>query len=145
MDVEIDILPSPSRSFFISVGIRDGEAISFDRTGQKARMIKQVLVGRVPFPVDKEPTAEWDAVTVNNRKVVYSHVKWISLSKERDWVTPDEIWEMTWEHNLSTKDEERLLYFSRLFSDNCENLNSFDEEFSAFEDFLRTLIAQAGE
>src|SRR3990167_1975492 len=101
MDIEIDYNPSPSDMFFISVEIGDNEAISFDYTSKGHRVIKQVLIDKKPFPKGKKPTAEWDAIIINDRKFIKKyHVKWINMDK-KDWVN-NEIWETVWEKTYFT-------------------------------------------
>ncbi len=135
MNIEIDYNPSPKKTFFISVGINKKEAISFDYTIKGHRMIKQVLVDKKPFPKDKKPTAEWDAIVINNQKLVRKyHVKWIDMDK-KDWVN-DEIWETVWERPISKELKDKLLHYSQMFSDNYKNLNKFFKEFKEFEKLI---------
>lgn len=141
MDIEIDYNPSPKDTFFISVGISNKEAISFDYTSKGHRVIKQVLIDKKPFPKNKKPTAEWDAIAIDNRKFVKKyHVKWIDMDK-KDWVN-DEIWETVWSKPISQEIKDKLLYYSQLFSDNYKNLDKFSKEFKEFEDFASKEIAK---
>jgi len=70
MDIEIDYNPSPKNCFFISVEIEKDEAISFDYTAKGHRVIKQNLLEKKTFPKSQIPTSEWDAIVINNKKLV---------------------------------------------------------------------------
>jgi len=141
MNIEIDHIPSPEDSFFISVGISDTESISFDYTIKAHRVVKQVLIDSKPFPKDKKPTAEWDTLILVDRKFVKKyHVKWIDMGK-KDWVN-DEIWEMAWARPISGQTRDKLLYYSHLICDNYKNLDKFSKELKEFEDFLSKEIAK---
>jgi hypothetical protein len=143
MDIEIDYNPSPTDKFFISVGIRENEAISFDYTSKGHRVIKQVLIDKKPFPKNKKPTSEWDAIIINNRKFIKKyHAKWIDMDK-KDWVN-NEIWETVWEKPISRELKDKLLYCSQLFSDNYNKLDNFSKEFKEFEDFLSQICVKYG-
>ena len=141
MDIEIDYNPSPKETFFVSVGMSDKEAISFDYTSKGHRIIKQVLIDKKPFPKDKKPTAEWDAIVINNRKLVKKyHVKWIDMDK-KDLVN-NEIWETVWSKPISKGLKDKLLYYSQLFSDNYKHLDKFSKEFKEFEDLISKEISK---
>lgn len=141
MNIEIDYNPSPKNMFFISVGINNKEAISFDYTSKGHRVIKQVLIEKKPFPKNKKPTAEWDAIVINNKKFVKNyHVKWLDMDK-KDWVN-NEIWETVWSKPISKEVKNRLLYYSQLFSDNYKHLDKFSKEFKEFEDFLSKEVSE---
>ncbi|MFH1585291.1 MAG: hypothetical protein ABIB79_00805 [archaeon] len=141
MKIEIDYNPSPKDTFFISIGINDNEAISFDWTSKGHRVIKQVLIEKKPFPEYKKPTAEWDAMIINNLKFVKRyHVKWIDKGK-KDWVN-NEIWETIWSKPISEKTKDKLLHYSHLISDNYKDLDKFPKELKEFEDFLSKEISR---
>lgn len=141
MNIEIDYNPSPKNTFFISVEISNNEAISFDYTSKGHRIIKQVLAEKKPFPEGRKPTAEWDAIVVDNRKFIKKyHVKWIDMD-EKDWVN-DEIWETVWSKPISREMKNKLLHYSQLFSDHYKNLDQFSEKFKEFEDFISKEIAR---
>jgi len=81
MIVEVDFNPSPSDQFFISVGLNDREAISFDNTTKGRRITKQLL-----RKVDWDRTAlegetisgEWEAIFLENGKFVDKFkIRWI--------------------------------------------------------------------
>ncbi|MDP3244513.1 MAG: hypothetical protein Q8M83_02520 [bacterium] len=139
MNIEIDYNPSPKDSFFISIGISDNEAISFDYTTKGHRVIKQVLVEKKPFPKNKKPTSQWDALVISNRKFIKKyHVKWINMDK-KDWVN-NEIWKTIWAKPILPKLANNLLYYSQLFSDNYKHLAKFTRELKKFENFLSEQI-----
>jgi len=141
MNIEIDYNPTPKKTFFISIGINYSEAISFDYTSKGHRVIKQILIEKKPFPKDKKPTAEWDAIIIKNRKFVRKyHVKWIDMDK-KDW-TNDEIWECVWSKPISLRLKNKLLYYSQLFSDNYKSLDKFFNELKDFEDIMSKEIAK---
>ncbi len=139
MDIEIDHNPTPSKKYFISVGLNEKEAISFDCTTKGHRMIKQILIKKESHDtaVDEygEVTAEWDAIVLKDRKFVrIYHVKWIDRDK-LDTVN-GETWETVWEKPISEEVDKNLLHYSRLVSDNYENLDQFSKEMTEFEDII---------
>lgn len=139
MEIEVDYNPIPSKNFFISVGLKEKEAISFDYTLKGHRIIKQVLVEKKPFPKDKKPTAEWEALVLKEGKLIKKyHVRWVDLN-EKDWVN-DEIWETVWERPLSEELKNKFLYYSCLISDNYKNLDKIQREIKNFEEFLKKEI-----
>ncbi len=139
MNIEIDYNPSPKKSFFISVGINEKEAISFDYTIKGHRVIKQVLVEKKPFPINKKPTSEWDTLVIENGKFKKKyHVKWIDMDNG-DWVN-NEIWETIWGNPISESLAKKLLYYSQFFSDNYKKLDQLKKEWNEFEEFLKKEI-----
>ena len=92
MNIEIDYDPSLKYTFFISVGTSSNEAISCDHTSKGHRVIKQVLIEKKPFPKDKTPTAEWDAIVIDNKKFVKKYLMKLSDMDKKDWIN-DEIYE----------------------------------------------------
>ncbi len=139
MDIEIDYNPPPKKSFFISVGINEKEAISFDYTIKGHRIIKQILIEKKEFPKNKKPTAEWNTLVIENGKFKKRrHDKWIDMDK-KDWVN-DEIWETVWEKPINKELAKTLLNYSHLFSDNYRKLNQLNKEWRKFEKFLGDVI-----
>ena len=139
MDIEIDYNPSPKKSFFISIGINAKEAISFDYTSKGHRIIKQVLIEKKPFPIDKKPTSEWDALVIENGKFKKKyHVKWIDRGS-KDGVN-NEIWETMWRKPISKSLAKKLLYYSQLFSDNYNKLDQLKKDWNEFEELLKKEI-----
>lgn len=140
MDIEIDYNPSQSKMFFISVSVNNKEAISFDYTTKAHRTIKQIIVDEKPFPVDQPATSEWDVLVLKDRKFVQKyHNKWIDLGK-RDWCN-NKIWETVKERPISDELTKILLEYSKLISDNYNNLQKFSEEMKSFESLLSREIA----
>ena len=142
MNIEVDYNPTPRTSYFISVGLNEKEAISFDNTTKGYRVIKQVLIEKKPLEKSiaehGEITGEWDVIVLEDSKFVKKyHVKWI----DRDILDTvnNETWETVWEKPLDKKVHEKLLYYSRLISDNYENLDKYEKE---VEDFKKLLVEE---
>jgi len=146
MNIEVDYCPTSERKhFFISVGLNEKEAISFDYTTKGHRVLKQVLVEQKSqeeaVKQYGEVTAEWDTVVLKDRKFVQKyHTKWIDRDK-LDTVN-GETWETVWVKPISEELAEKLLYYSRLISDNYENLDKFSKEMKEFEEFVSKEIAK---
>jgi len=146
MNIEVDHCPTSKRKhYFISISLNDKEAISFDHTLKGHRVIKQVLVEKIPEKeaVDKygKITAEWDTIVLKDGKFVRKyHNRWIDRDKF-DTVN-GETWETVWEKPISENVDEKLLCFSRLISDNYENLDKFSKEMKEFEKFMSKEIAK---
>lgn len=138
MEIEVDYNPSPSRTFFVSVGLNETEAISFDYTTKGHRIIKQVLVkkGKATALEKKgKPTAEWDAIVLHDTRFVKKyHVVWYDRNKE-DLVN-DELWKIVWEKPMPTQLRNQLLKYSQLISDNYERLDKFSDTLKEFENLL---------
>ncbi len=146
MNIEVDYCPTSERKhYFISVGLNKKEAISFDHTLKGHRILKQVLVEKISQKeaVEKygKVTAEWDTIILKDGKFVKKyHNKWIDRDK-LDTVN-GQTWETVWEKPISEDVDERLLYYSRLISDNYENLDKFSREMKGFEEFMLKEIAK---
>ena len=146
MNIEVDYCPTSERKhFFISVGLNEKEAISFDYTTKGHRVIKQVLVEQRSQKEAVEQygavTAEWDTIVLKDGKFVQNyHTKWIDRDK-LDTVN-GVTWETVWEKPVSEDVAEKLLYYSRLVSDNYENLDKFSKEMKEFEKFMSKEIAK---
>jgi len=139
MNLEIDYNPTPSNAFFISVEITPKLAISFDYTLKGHRVIKQVLIEHKPFPKDKKPTAEWDALVINDAKFIKKyHVKWLDLDA-KDWVNND-IWQTVLHQPIAKDAADKLLYYSQLVSDNYEHLSEFKKDYQGLEELLKIEI-----
>jgi len=141
MEIEVDYNPSPSKTFFISVSINDSEAISFDYTTKGHRILKQVLIEKKKMPKDTNITSEWDALILENNKLIKKyHVKWIDLGK-KDWVN-NEIWEQKWTKPMPEELKDNLLHYSQLISDNYKHLDKLQMELADFENLLSKEIAK---
>ena len=146
MNIEVDYCPTSERKhFFISVGLNEKEAISFDYTTKGHRVVKQVLVEQKSqeeaIEQYGEVTAEWDTIVLKDGKFVQKyHTKWIDRGK-LDTVN-GETWEAVWTKPISEDIAEKLLYYSRLVSDNYENLDKFSKEMKEFEEFVSKEIAK---
>lgn len=139
MDIEVDYNPTPRTHYFISVGLNEKEAISFDNTTKGYRVIKQVLVESKSLEklIEEhgEITNEWDTIVLKDGKFVRKyHVRWIDRDK-LDTVN-NETWETVWEKPLDKEIHEKLFYYSRLVSDNYENLDKYEKEMKEFEKLL---------
>ncbi len=147
MDMEIDYNPTPSTHYFISIGLDEKEAISFDNTMKGFRVIKQVLVKKdlrkkrkreqVKQKKQKEEniSGEWDAIVLTDGKFVKKyHVKWVDKGKF-DTVN-GETWETVWEKPISALLHEKLLFYSRFISDNYRRLERFPQKMKGFDVFL---------
>jgi len=146
MNIEVDYCPTSKRKhFFISVGLNEKEAISFDYTTKGHRVIKQVLVEQKSQKEAVEQygeiTAEWDTIVLKDGKFVQKyHTKWIDRDK-LDTVN-GETWETVWEKPISNKVAEKLLHYSHLVSDNYGELDKFSKEMKEFEKFVSKEIAK---
>lgn len=139
MNIEIDYAPTPKQSYFISVGLNDREAISFDYTSKGRRIIRQILVGNKPFPQGKEITAEWDSLVFEDAKFIKKyHVRWIDMGS-KDWVN-DEIWETVAERPVSDELKNKLLNYSQAISDNYEQANFIKDKSKELEEILKPEI-----
>jgi hypothetical protein len=99
------------------------------------------LIEKKPFPIDKKPTSEWDALIIENGKFKKKfHVKWIDMGS-KDWVN-NEIWETTWEKQISKSLAKKLLYYSQFFSDNYNRLDQLKKDWNEFEELLKKEISK---
>ena len=148
MNIEVDYCPTSKRAhYFISVSLNEKEAMSFDHTIKGHRVIKQVLIKKESHKkaVEKhgKVTAEWDTIVLKDKKFVQKyHVKWIDRDKLN--TVNGETWETVWEKPISKKVDEKLLFYSRLISDNYKNLAKFSKEMKEFEEFLSKLLEDLG-
>ncbi|MBU0461037.1 MAG: hypothetical protein KJ574_00465 [Nanoarchaeota archaeon] len=145
MDIEVDYNPSPSNTFFISVGINEREAISFDYTTKGHRVIKQVLIkkGKAQTKNKKKgkPDAEWDAIVLRDGKFVKKyHIVWYDLDKED--VVNDEIWKTVWEKPISKQLSDQLLKYSLFISDHYRELRKYRKKMKDFEKCLSKEISK---
>jgi len=146
MNIEVDYCPTSERkNFFISVGLNEKEAISFDYTTKGHRVVKQVLVEQKTqdeaVKQYGEVTAEWNTIVLKDGKFVQKyHTKWIDRDKF-DTVNGD-TWQTIWEKLINENTTEKLLYYSRLISDNYKNLDKFSNEMKEFEEFMLKEIAK---
>ncbi len=143
MYIDVDYNPSPSNTFFISVGLNDKEAISFDYIIKGQRITKQVLTDKKDYIADNQeeinPTAEWDVIELKDGKFLNKrHTKWIDKG-EIDEVE-GEIWKTEWAKPMSDEVRDRLLQYSKLVSDNYEHLENCSEDMKEFEEYVGSLI-----
>ncbi len=143
MDIEVDYNPTPKTNYFISVGLNKKEAISFDNTTKGYRVMKQVLIKNQPLEKSitehSEIDGEWEVIVLDGGKFIKKyHVKWID--KDKIDIINNEIWETAWVKPLDKGLHEKLLYYSRLISDNYENLGKYKKEMEKFEKFLEKEI-----
>lgn len=145
MEIEIDYNPtSRKEAFFISLALNNADAISFDYTTKGHRIMKQVLIesGKITEKKRKiNSDGEWDTIVLNNGKFVEKyHVVWYDYD-EKDLVN-DELWEIVWTKPITKKVKDKLLFYSRLISDNYKNLNKFKKELKEFENFISNQIVK---
>jgi len=138
MDIEIGINRTPSQNYFISVGLNEKEAISFDNTTKGFRVIKQVLINKLKTPLDKLSDAisgEWYDIILKDGKFVRKNfVLW--QDKDKIDIVNDEIWETVWEKPITKDTHETLVFYSQLISDNYEKLDQFIKQMADFETFI---------
>jgi len=135
MQIHIDYNPTPKDHFFISLQLNDKEIISFDNTIKGHRIIKQVFSEYKDFPKNAKFDSEWKTIVIENGKFVREYpVQWIDLDK-KDWLN-GEVWETVWEKPISQNLTEKLLYYSRLISDNYKILEKFYSDLKNFEQLL---------
>ncbi len=139
MEIHIDYNPSPKDHFFISVPLNKKECISFDRTIKGKRVMKQVFKEKIPFPAGIKFNSEWDTIVIKNGSFNNKfHVRWVDMNK-KDWLN-GEIWETVKEKSLEDDTSNRLLYYSRLISDNYDNLSEYKNEIMNFEKLIQNKI-----
>lgn len=146
MNIEVDYCPTSERKhFFISVGLNEKEAISFDYTLKGHRVLKQILVEEKSQEEAVEQygkvTAEWDTIVIKDGKFFRKyHNKWIDRNN-LDTVN-GKTWDTVWEKPISEELAEKLLFYSRLISDNYDNLDKFSKEMKEFEEFMSKEIVK---
>ncbi len=139
MIIELDPNPSKSKNknhFFVSVKISKKTWLSFDNTTKGHRIMKQVLKEIKPQPKNKKIDGKWEVLIIKNRKLIGQYkVKWIDMDK-LDWVN-NEIWETTLVKPITQKLADKILYYSRLISDNYKKLDEYKKELKNFENLLK--------
>jgi hypothetical protein len=145
MDIEIDYNPTPKTCYFVSVGLNEKEAISFDNTSKGHRVVKQVLVGQEKQKGTKRKrdkiTSEWDAIVLKDGVFVKKyHVTWIDENKFD--VVNGEKWETVWEKPINDEMDKKLLCYSRFVSDHYGELGKYSKEMKKFEAFLSVEVAR---
>lgn len=139
MIIELDYNPSKSKSknhFFVSVKISKKVWISFDNTIKGHRIMKQVIKEIKPQPKNKKTDGKWQVLIIKNRKLIRKYkAKWIDMDK-LDWVN-NEIWETTLVKPITQKLADKILYYSRLISDNYKKLDEYKKELKNFENLLK--------
>lgn len=144
MDIEVDCCVTSEREhYFISVSLNSKEAISFDNTLKGYRVIKQVLIKKESLSNSIKKygsvVGKWDTIVLKNNKLArIKHNKWIDNGKID--IVNGEIWETIWEKPLNEKINKKLLYYSRLISDNYKKLDQFSNEMKNFEKFIQELV-----
>lgn len=143
MHIEVDYNPTPAKSFFVSVGINNNEALSFDCTTKGHRVIKQVLVERKISGVQnldkKEISGGWDTIELEDGKFVQKyHVDWVDKGKIDE--VNNEVWETVWSKAISDVVMDKLFYWSQFISDNYEKLDNFKDQMSEFENYMQGLV-----
>lgn len=134
MEIHIDYNPSPKDHFFISVPLNDKECISFDHTIKGHRIVKQVFREKDTAQSVKL-TSEWDTLVLKDGEFIKKfHVQWIDIG-QKDWLD-GEVWETVWEKPIENELADKLLHYSQLVSDHCENLVPHAAEIKEFEELL---------
>ncbi len=126
--------------FFISVPIRDAEALSFDYTLKGHRVMKQKLVRRnQAMPEGREVTMEWDTLIFEDGKLLTKeHVQWVDLDKQ-DWVG-GEVWETEWEKPISDELRDKLLKYSNTIRQNIDDSAVVNQKVTELEKLLQAEI-----
>lgn len=142
MNIEVDYNPTPAKSFFVSVGLNDDEALSFDCTTKGCRVIKQVLVKQKSGVqnLDKKEISEgWDIIELKDGRFVKKyHVGWIDKGKIDE--VNNEVWETVWSKVISDVMKDKLFYWSQFISDNYERLDNFNDQMLEFESYMQSLV-----
>ncbi len=143
MHIEVDYNPTPAKSFFVSVGLNDTEALSFDCTTKGHRVIKQILVKRTDKGVQdldkKKISGGWDTIEIRDGKFIQKyHVDWIDKGKIDE--VNNEVWETVWSKSISEDVKEELFCWSQYISDNYEKLDQ--NKMTEFEGYMRSLVNQ---
>ena len=140
MEIEIDYCPTSEREhYFVSVGLNENEAISFDHTLKGCRIIKQILIKdklkKKIVNKNKLITGRWKTLVINNGKFVKSY-NVLGIDYDNLDIINGEIWETIWEKLIDDNLDKKLLYYSRLICDNYLNLDKFSDEIIKFEKIL---------
>jgi hypothetical protein len=144
MYIDVDYNPTPSDAFFISIGLSDKEAISFDCTSKGRRVTKQKLIAargsrETSSRSPEEITGEWDVLELKDGRLLDKrHVQWIDRGSI-DEVDGD-VWETEWAKPLSDGERDELLQWSRFISDNYERLNEHRDKMGDFENLMRAYL-----
>lgn len=140
MNIELGYNPTPSKNYFISVGLNDKEWISFDNTTKGFRVMKQVFIDK-KFDPSGTISGEWDDIVLKDGKFVKrNHVVWQDYDKFD--VINGETWETVWEKPISSDDHKKLLSFSRFVADHLESLDKHQEQMADFESFISQVVAK---
>lgn len=135
MLIDLDYNPTPSSLFFISISLNPKEAVSFDCTSKGHRVIKQVLVEKKKFPVNKPVTSQWTTLVIKDGKFIKKYqVKWLDMN-DQDWCN-NEIWQTIARQPISQASANKLLAYSQLICDNYQHLNKIIKDYQAFETLL---------
>lgn len=144
MYINVDYNPTPSNAFFVSVGLTDTEALSFDYTLKGQRVTKQVLAANKDNKVDAPPkkaTSEWDVLELKDGKLLNKrHVMWVDKGNIDE--VNGEVWNTEWSKSLSDEVKDKLLFWSRFISDNYEQLEKYQKEMSDFEALIKSYVKE---
>lgn len=140
MYIEVDYNPTPSGHFFISAGLNDKNALSFDWTTKGHRVIKQVLIKTRKLEdvsPQNQDSGGWDAIVLKDGKFLKRyHVAWTDKGKIDE--VNNEVWETVWEKELPKETAHSLLMYSNYISDNYDRLDP--DKMIEFENYIRALI-----
>jgi hypothetical protein len=141
MYIEVDYNPSPSKMFFISAGLSDTEAISFDWTSKGHRVIKQVLRENnsgESAKTDKKD-GSWEVILLKDGQFIKKYkVDWTDKGKIDE--VNGEVWETVWEKPLPKDAAGLLLEYSQYISDNYQQLD--EKMINEFEQLIQELIKE---
>lgn len=145
MEIGVDYNPTSGKeAFFISVALDNKDAISFDYTTKGHRIMKQVLIESGKTTENKKKINSdggWEVIILKNCKFVKKyHVVWYDYD-EKDLVN-DELWEIAWAKPITKSVKDKLLFYSRLISDNYKNLSKFKKELKEFENLIYNQITK---
>jgi hypothetical protein len=138
MKLYIDVIKDSSQ-YFVSVGTKENEVISFDNTKKGFRVIKQLLIDRQEPDNKEKITDEWDSIIIENKKYLgKEHIKWIDLN-EKDWCN-GEIWQTVKEGNIDKELNKKINYYSNLIQKHYFELERYEKEMISFETLLSETI-----
>ncbi|MFC1682129.1 HEAT repeat domain-containing protein [Nanoarchaeota archaeon] len=147
MDIEVNYNPSKDnrKVYFISIGLSETEAISFDNTLKGHRVVKQVLIKKIPYSEEikkyKKIDGKLDTLVLKDGKFVKRYqARWID--KDKIDVVNGEVWKTIWEKPIDKNTDKKLLHYCRLISDNYSCLNKFSKEMKEFEEFISKKIKE---
>jgi len=138
MKIYVDVIENSSQ-YFISVHLKENEAISFDNTKKGFRVIKQLLIGRSTLDQKETITDEWDSIVVENRRYLgKEHVRWLDL-KDKDWCN-GEIWQTVREGSIDKELSKEINYYLNLIQVHYSELEKYEKEIISFEALLNVAV-----